>query len=392
MAETRLFTSESVTGGHPDKLCDQISDAVLDALIVRDPLSRVAVECLVSHGQLVVAGEVTTEAYAPVADIARGVLLDEGYDSAEAGIDGASCGVAVLIEGQSPEIAGGVDRAFEVRSGGRGERLEEQGAGDQGLMFGYAVAETAALMPLPIELAHRLAQRLEAARRTRRLVDLRPDGKTQVTVEYEAGRPVGVDTVVVSAQHSPAVDEAALAEAVRDVVVAPTLAEAGFGAPRRVLVNPSGSFVVGGPAADTGLTGRKIIVDTYGGMARHGGGAFSGKDPSKVDRSASYAARWVAKNVVAAGLASRCELQVAYAIGAAEPVSVSVDSFGTGQVDDSALARAVRRVFDLRPAAIIEALDLLRPIYRATATFGHFGREGFTWERTDRVEELLRAV
>ncbi|MDR2381073.1 MAG: methionine adenosyltransferase [Bifidobacteriaceae bacterium] len=400
MSGTKLFTSESVTGGHPDKLCDQISDAVLDGLLEQDARARVAVECLISHGQVVVAGEVTTDAYVQVADVARQVLLEAGYDSAEAGIDGASCGVSVLIEAQSPEIAAGVDRAVEVRSGARAGRLEgsraarweEQGAGDQGLMFGFAVDETPELMPLPIHLAHRLASRLEEVRRTDALPNLRPDGKTQVTVEYLDGKPVGLDTVVVSAQHSPHIDESALAEEIRRQVVDPVLAASGLAAPRRVLVNPSGSFVVGGPAADTGLTGRKIIVDTYGGMARHGGGAFSGKDPSKVDRSASYAARWVAKNVVAAKLASRCEIQLAYAIGAAQPVSVSVDTFGTAPLPDAVLTRAVRTVFDLRPAAIVDALGLLGPIYRPTATFGHFGRPGFAWERTDRVEELLAAV
>ncbi|MDR2347375.1 MAG: methionine adenosyltransferase [Bifidobacteriaceae bacterium] len=392
MSETRLFTSESVTGGHPDKLCDQISDAVLDRLLAQDPLSRVAVECLISHGQVVVAGEVTTGGYAPVADIAREVLLDQGYDSAEAGIDGASCGVSVLIEGQSREIAAGVDRAFEVRGAAGASRLAEQGAGDQGLMFGYAVDETEELMPLPIHLAHQLARRLEHARLGGELDQLRPDGKSQVTVRYEDGRPAGLDTVVIAAQHAPGLDEPELARAIERLVVEPVLAQAGLAAPRRLLVNPSGSFVVGGPAADTGVTGRKIIVDTYGGMARHGGGAFSGKDPSKVDRSASYAARWVAKNIVAAGLARRAELQVAYAIGTAEPVSVSVDTFGTGAAPDAVLARAVGRVFDLRPAAIIESLDLLRPIYRPTATFGHFGRPGLTWEQPNRAADLLAAV
>ncbi|MDR2373403.1 MAG: methionine adenosyltransferase [Bifidobacteriaceae bacterium] len=402
MSETKLFTSESVTGGHPDKLCDQISDAVVDALLATDPRARVAVESLISHGQVIVAGEVTTEGYVPVADIAREVLLDQGYDSAEAGIDGASCGVAVLIEGQSREIAAGVDESVEVRGGREPEGgwapdpadgwAEAQGAGDQGMMFGYAVDETTELMPLPIHLAHRLAQRLEDARLTGELDYLRPDGKTQVTVAYRDGRPVGVDTVVVSAQHAPGVEGGRLERDLLAAVIGPVMAQQGWAAPRQVLVNPSGSFVVGGPAADTGLTGRKIIVDTYGGMARHGGGAFSGKDPSKVDRSAAYAARWVAKNIVAAGLARRCEVQVAYAIGAAEPVSVSVDSFGTAEVSDAVLVRAVTSVFDLRPAAIIKALDLLRPIYRPTATFGHFGRAGFSWEEVNQVEALRAAV
>ncbi|MDR1187665.1 MAG: methionine adenosyltransferase [Bifidobacteriaceae bacterium] len=392
MSETQLFTSESVTGGHPDKLCDQISDAVLDALLGTDPHARVAVESLISHGQVVVAGEVTTAAYAPVADIAREVLLNQGYDAAEAGIDGASCGVSVLIEGQSPEIAAGVDQSVEARHGDALDLVEEQGAGDQGMMFGYAVDETPELMPLPIHLAHKLAEQLESVRLSGELDYLRPDGKTQVTVAYRDGRPVGLETVVVSAQHAPTIEQDRLARDLRAVVIDPVVAEQGWTTPGRVLVNPSGSFVVGGPAADTGLTGRKIIVDTYGGMARHGGGAFSGKDPSKVDRSASYAVRWAAKNLVAAGLARRCEVEVAYAIGAAEPVSVAVDSFGTGAVPDSDLADAVTTVFDLRPGAIIAALDLLRPVYRRTATFGHFGRPGFSWEATDRAEALRAAV
>jgi S-adenosylmethionine synthetase len=387
-----LFTSESVTGGHPDKLCDQISDAVLDGLLEADPEARVAVESMISHGQVVVAGEVTTNSYVPVADVAREVLLNQGYDAAEAGIDGASCGVSVLIEEQSREIAAGVDHSVEARLGGRLDAIAEQGAGDQGMMFGYAVDETPELMPLPIHLAHQLAERLEAVRLAGELDYLRPDGKTQVTVAYRQERPVGLDTVVVSAQHAPRVDQDQLAADLRAAVIDPVIQQTGWDRVGRVLINPSGSFVVGGPAADTGLTGRKIIVDTYGGMARHGGGAFSGKDPSKVDRSASYAARWVAKNLVAAGLARRLEVQVAYAIGKAEPISVAVDSFGTGQVSDAALAAAVTEVFDLRPAAIIAALDLLRPIYRATATFGHFGRPGFSWERADRTDALLAAI
>ncbi|MDR2380928.1 MAG: methionine adenosyltransferase [Bifidobacteriaceae bacterium] len=391
MAQRKLFTSESVTGGHPDKLCDQISDAVLDRLIDQDPRARVAVETLISHGQVVVAGEVTTEAYAPVADIAREVLLGLGYDSAEAGIDGASCAVAVLIEGQSGEIAAGVDQSFEARDGSAADDWESQGAGDQGMMFGYAVDETPELMPLPIHLAHRLAERLEDVRLSGELGYLRPDGKTQVTVAYEGGVPVSLETVVISAQHVPGVDEKTLARELGEHVIGPVVQREGLTPPRRVLINPSGSFVVGGPAADTGLTGRKIIVDTYGGMARHGGGAFSGKDPSKVDRSAAYAARWAAKNVVAAGLARRCEVQVAYAIGAAHPVSLAVDTFGTGQIADTAIADAIGEVFDLRPGAIVAALDLLRPIYRATASFGHFGRPGLSWEDTRRAA-ALRAV
>jgi S-adenosylmethionine synthetase len=429
--QARLFTSESVTGGHPDKLCDQISDAVVDRLLEQDPYSRVAVESLISHGQVVVAGEVTTAAYAPVADIVREVLLDQGYDTAEAGIDGASCGVSVLIEGQSKEIAQGVDRSVEVRdlefsncladqSAATGESesseggapngtnsrmdcikpmpldspkmFQSQGAGDQGMVFGYAVDETPELMPMPIHAAHRLAEQLESVRLTGRLPYLRPDGKTQVTVAYQGPTPVGIDSIVVSAQHEPSVDQRQLTADLRRQVIDPVVDSLGLPAARRVLVNPSGSFVVGGPAADTGLTGRKIIVDTYGGMARHGGGAFSGKDPSKVDRSGAYAARWIAKNVVAAGLAQRCEIQIAYAIGAAEPVSLSVETFGTGQVPDQAITRAIAAVFDLRPAAIIAALNLLRPLYRATATFGHFGRKPFSWERTDRTGDLLAAL
>jgi S-adenosylmethionine synthetase len=381
-----------VTGGHPDKLCDQISDAVLDGLLTQDKLARVAVETLISHGQVVVAGEVTTDAYVAVANLVREVLLDQGYDSAEAGIDGASCGVSVLIEGQSPEIAAGVNQSQEVRDGFEPDPFEVQGAGDQGMMFGYATKETPELMPLPIHLAHRLAERLEAVRLSGELDYLRPDGKTQVTVGYGDQGPETVAAIVVSAQHTPQISEQDLARDIKRVVVAPVVDAAGFAVPERLLVNPSGSFVVGGPAADTGLTGRKIIVDTYGGMARHGGGAFSGKDPSKVDRSAAYAARWVAKNIVAAGLAGRCEIQLAYAIGAAQPVSFSVNTFGTGQVADSAIEKAALEVFDLRPAAIVAGLDLLRPIYRATASFGHFGRPGFSWEATDRAAALAAAV
>ena len=392
MTFQHLFTSESVTGGHPDKICDQISDAVLDALLIQDPEARVAIETLIGHGQVVVMGEVTTSGYAPVADIARGVLLDLGYDSAESGIDGAACGVSVQIEGQSAEIAAGVEQALEVRGTASGPSLDQQGAGDQGLMFGYACDETPELMPLPISLAHRLARQLQERRLDGTLPRLWPDGKTQVTIAYSDNQALWVDMVVISAQHRPEVSQGELRALLQKHVIDPVFEPIGLGQHRRVLVNPSGSFVQGGPSADTGVTGRKIIVDTYGGMSRHGGGAFSGKDPSKVDRSASYAARWVAKNVVAAGLAQRCEVQVAYAIGTAEPVSLAIDTFGTSKVDDFPLRRAVDTVFDLRPAAIVSALDLKRPIYRPLATFGHFGRPGLPWEDTSRAEALVKAL
>ncbi|MDR1711227.1 MAG: methionine adenosyltransferase [Propionibacteriaceae bacterium] len=387
---TRLFTSESVTSGHPDKLCDQVSDAILDAILEQDPQAHVAVETLATTGQVHVAGEVTTEAYVEIPAIVREVVTGIGYTSSKVGFDGASCGVNVAIGQQSPDIAGGVGTSLEAREGAT-DKYEAQGAGDQGLMFGFACDETPELMPLPIHIAHRLAERLEAVRRGGIVAGLRPDGKTQVTVRYEGDRPVGLDTIVVSTQHDEEVAQGDLAEAVRAEVIAPVIAALGFTA-ERVLVNPSGKFVVGGPAGDAGLTGRKIIIDTYGGYARHGGGAFSGKDPSKVDRSAAYAVRWVAKNVVAAGLAKRCEVQVAYAIGAAHPVGLYVDTFGTGQVSDAVLEKAVREVFDLRPAAIIDALDLLRPIYRSTVNYGHFGRPGFTWEATDKVDALRAAI
>jgi S-adenosylmethionine synthetase len=393
-ASERLFTSESVTSGHPDKVCDQISDAILDAILAGDPTARVAVEALITRGQVHVAGEVSTTDYADVAELVRGILLGIGYDAAHKGIDGGACGVSVSIEEQSADIAHGVDRSYEARHAAA-DPLDAQGAGDQGLMFGYACDETPELMPLPIHAAHRLALRLEEVRRSGAVPDLRPDGKTQVTVRYRGFRPIAVETVVVSAQHAPRWTEEALAAALAEEVIRPVLAELPVACDGpTVLVNPAGPFVAGGPQADTGLTGRKIIVDTYGGMARHGGGAFSGKDPSKVDRSAAYAMRWVAKNVVAAGLARRCEVQVAYAIGAAHPVGLYVDTFGTGAVEDSALARAVREVFDLRPAALVAQLDLLRPIYRATAAYGHFGRElpEFTWERADRVAQLRAAL
>jgi S-adenosylmethionine synthetase len=392
----RLFTSESVTEGHPDKMADQISDVILDAMIKDDPGSHVAVETLITTGQVHVAGEVTTETYVDIPSIIREKILEIGYDSSAKGYDGASCGVSVSIGAQSPDIAQGVLDAFEYREGEGATEFDRQGAGDQGLMFGYACRETPEFMPLPIMMAHRLARRLSQARRSGDVPYLRPDGKTQVTIEYSGNEPVRLDTVVVSAQHAPDIDlNELLAPDVREHVVEPVLAGLDLDTDGyRLLVNPTGRFEIGGPMGDAGLTGRKIIIDTYGGMARHGGGAFSGKDPSKVDRSAAYAVRWVAKNVVAAGLADRCEAQVAYAIGKAKPVGLFVECFGTEKVPVARIQDAVLEVFDLRPAAIIEALDLLRPIYTQTAAFGHFGREepDFSWERTDRVEELRRAA
>ena len=393
----RLFTSESVTEGHPDKIADAISDSVLDALLREDPRSRVAVETLITTGQVHIAGEVTTEAYADIPSIVRDRILEIGYDSSKKGFDGASCGVSVSIGSQSPDIAQGVDVGYESRVEGSVEDpLDRQGAGDQGLMFGFACDQTPELMPLPIALAHRLAQRLTQVRKDGVVPYLRPDGKTQVTIEYAHGKPVRLDTVVVSSQHAEDIDiDSLLAPDIAEYVVAPELAALGIETDGyRLLVNPTGKFVIGGPMGDAGLTGRKIIVDTYGGYARHGGGAFSGKDPSKVDRSAAYAMRWVAKHVVAAGLATSCEVQVAYAIGKAEPVGLFVDTFGTGVVADSALQDAVTEVFDLRPAAIIRDLDLLRPIYAQTSAYGHFGRElpDFVWETTDRVDLLRKAA
>ncbi|WP_327426506.1 MULTISPECIES: methionine adenosyltransferase [unclassified Streptomyces] len=382
----RLFTSESVTEGHPDKIADQISDAILDALLKEDPASRVAVETLITTGLVHVAGEVSTRAYAPIAQLVREKILDIGYDSSKKGFDGSSCGVSVSIGAQSPDIAQGVDTG---------------GAGDQGLMFGYACDDTPELMPLPIQLAHRLSRRLSEVRRNGTIPYLRPDGKTQVTIEYEGERAVRLDTVVVSSQHAADIDlTTLLAPDIREFVVEPELRALLDGGIKldiegyRLLVNPTGRFEIGGPMGDAGLTGRKIIIDTYGGYARHGGGAFSGKDPSKVDRSAAYAMRWVAKNVVAAGLARRCEVQVAYAIGRAEPVGLFVETFGTATVDARKIEDAITEVFDLRPAAIIRDLDLLRPIYAQTAAYGHFGRElpDFTWERTDRVDALRNAA
>ena len=391
-----LFTSESVTEGHPDKVCDQISDAILDGILTQDPKSRVAVETMATTGLVHVAGEVTTQAYVEIPHIVRDVVSGIGYNSSDMGFDGASCGISVSIGSQSPDIAQGVNTAEEVRlNSADNDPLDLQGAGDQGMMFGYAAAETSALMPLPIHLSHRLSERLTQVRKENIVPGLRPDGKTQVTVEYDSGVPVAVNTVVVSAQHDPDIEMDWLTNQIETHVVKPVLATEKIGAGEyELFVNPTGRFVIGGPMGDAGLTGRKIIVDSYGGMARHGGGAFSGKDPSKVDRSAAYAMRWVAKNVVAAGLAQRCEVQVAYAIGRAHPVSLLVETFGTEQIPVAQIQNAVNQVFDLRPAAIINDLDLLRPIYRLTSNYGHFGRElpEFTWEMTNRVGELQNAV
>ncbi len=393
----RLFTSESVTEGHPDKIADQISDSILDAMLTEDPRSRVAVETLITTGQVHVAGEVTTSGWVDIPTLVRERILEIGYDSSKKGFDGASCGVSVSIGSQSPDIAQGVDDAIEEREGQSSDALDRQGAGDQGLMFGYACDDTPELMPLPIHLAHKLARRLAAVRKDGSIPYLRPDGKTQVTIEYDGNATaLRLDTVVVSTQHASDIDLATLLTPdIAELVVAPELADLGIETEGfRLLVNPTGRFEIGGPMGDAGLTGRKIIVDTYGGMARHGGGAFSGKDPSKVDRSAAYAMRWVAKNVVAAGLARRCEVQVAYAIGKAQPVGLFVETFGTGVRPDSDIQAAVLDVFDLRPAAIIRDLDLLRPIYTATAAYGHFGRElpDFSWERTDRADALKAAA
>ncbi len=393
----RLFTSESVTEGHPDKIADQISDSILDAMLTEDPRSRVAVETLITTGQVHVAGEVTTSGWVDIPTLVRERILEIGYDSSKKGFDGASCGVSVSIGSQSPDIAQGVDDAIEEREGQSSDALDRQGAGDQGLMFGYACDDTPELMPLPIHLAHKLARRLAAVRKDGSIPYLRPDGKTQVTIEYDGNATaLRLDTVVVSTQHASDIDLATLLTPdIAELVVAPELADLGIETEGfRLLVNPTGRFEIGGPMGDAGLTGRKIIVDTYGGMARHGGGAFSGKDPSKVDRSAAYAMCWVAKNVVAAGLARRCEVQVAYAIGKAQPVGLFVETFGTGVLPDADIQAAVLDVFDLRPAAIIRDLDLLRPIYTATAAYGHFGRElpDFSWERTDRADALKAAA
>ncbi|WP_102141049.1 methionine adenosyltransferase [Mycobacterium hubeiense] len=399
MSTGRLFTSESVTEGHPDKICDAISDSVLDALLKQDPASRVAVETLVTTGQVHVAGEVTTTAYADIPKIVRDRILEIGYDSSTKGFDGASCGVNIAIGAQSPDIAQGVDTAYEARVEGVRDPLDTQGAGDQGLMFGYAIKDTPELMPLPIALAHRLARRLTEVRKNGVLDYLRPDGKTQVTVQYDGTTPVRLDTVVLSTQHADGIDlEKTLTPDIREKVVNTVLGDLAHDtmdtSDYRLLVNPTGKFVLGGPMGDAGLTGRKIIVDTYGGWARHGGGAFSGKDPSKVDRSAAYAMRWVAKNAVAAGLAERIEVQVAYAIGKAAPVGLFVETFGTETVDPHKIEKAITEVFDLRPGAIIRDLDLLRPIYAQTAAYGHFGRTDIElpWEQLNKVDDLKSAV
>lgn len=395
MSSLRLFTSESVTEGHPDKICDQISDAILDAYLAVDPHARVAVETLVTTGLVHIAGEVRSTALIDVPAIVRARIDAIGYTSSEIGFDGATVGISVSIGAQSPDIAQGVDSALEARGEGSADLLDQQGAGDQGIMFGYASNETAQYMPLPAWLAHRLAERLAHVRRTGELAWLRPDGKTQVTVGYDGAVPRTVDTVVLSTQHDPSVGNAEIEREIEARVIRPVLATSGLDiASTRLLINPTGRFELGGPQGDAGLTGRKVIVDTYGGAARHGGGAFSGKDPSKVDRSAAYALRWVAKNAVAAGLADRLEVQIAYAIGKAAPVGLYVESFGTAHVDEDRIIEAIREVFDLRPAAIVRDLELLRPIYSATATYGHFGRElpDFTWERLDRVDALRTAA
>ena len=397
---SRLFTSESVTEGHPDKICDAISDSILDAMLAKDPKAKVAVETLVTTGQVHVAGEVSTTAYVDIPTIVREKILEIGYDSSTKGFDGTSCGVNIAIGAQSPDIAQGLTHSHEKRTGTHDDDIDQQGAGDPGLMFGYATDETPELMPLPIALAHRLSRRLTQVRKDGVLPYLRPDGKTQVTIEYAGDTPVRLDTVVVSTQHAADIDiEGMLAPDIRKHVLEPVFAELDLPvkldtSDPRLLVNPTGSFVLGGPMGDAGLTGRKIIVDTYGGMARHGGGAFSGKDPSKVDRSAAYAMRWVAKNAVAAGLASRIEVQVAYAIGKAAPVGLFVETFDTEKVDPGTIQKAISQVFDLRPGAIIRDLDLLRPIYAPTAAYGHFGRTDvdLPWERTDRVAALREAA
>jgi S-adenosylmethionine synthetase len=395
MKNIRYFTSESVTEGHPDKICDQISDAILDNLIAQDPGSRVAVETLVTTGLVHVAGEITTEGYAEIPDIVRSKLLEIGYNSSDIGFDGTSCGVSVSIGRQSADIALGVDSSFEVNAGSAEDNYDSQGAGDQGIMFGFACNETKDLMPLPIKIAHSLSEQLAKIRHHGTIDFLRPDGKTQVTIGYEGDKPVSVQTVVVSTQHNPGVSQADISSAVEAFVIAPVLESFGFNSKEsKLLINPTGNFVIGGPQGDAGLTGRKIIIDTYGGYSRHGGGAFSGKDPSKVDRSAAYALRWVAKNLVAAGFATKAEVQVAYAIGVARPVGLYVECFGTNTIDNDLIEKAVLEVFDLRPRAIIDSLDLLRPIYGETSSYGHFGRDlpNFTWERTNKVADLLTAV
>jgi len=392
----RLFTSESVTEGHPDKIADQISDAILDSLLAQDPKSRVAVETLITTGQVHVAGEVTTNGYADVMSIVRDTVLEIGYDSSDKGFDGNSCGVSLSIGQQSSDIAQGVNDAFESRVSSSSDPLDLQGAGDQGLMFGYACNDTAEFMPLPISLAHKLSQQLAKVRKDGTLSYLRPDGKTQVTIEYQADRPVALNTIVISSQHAHDIDiDKKLSPEIKKYVIDPIVEELDIATNNlNILINPTGRFVIGGPMGDAGLTGRKIIVDSYGGMARHGGGAFSGKDPSKVDRSAAYAMRWVAKNVIAAGLADRCEVQVAYAIGKAQPVGLFLETFSTEKVSVDKISKAVLEVFDLRPAAIIRDLNLLRPIYSKTAAYGHFGRElpEFTWEKTDRSSALKSLI
>ncbi|WP_041455723.1 methionine adenosyltransferase [Anaerolinea thermophila] len=390
-----LFTSESVTEGHPDKICDQISDAVLDACLEQDPYSRVACETATKTGFIMVLGEITTKAFVNFDELVRKVLLEIGYDNTDKGFDGNTCAVLSAIANQSGDIAMGVDKALEAKSGEMTEaEIEAIGAGDQGMMFGYACDETPTLMPTPIYYAHKLTRRLAEVRKNGTLPWLRPDGKSQVTVEYHYGKPVRVDTVLISTQHAPEVSHSEIREAVLEHVILPTLPENMVDDHMKVFVNPTGRFVIGGPMGDAGVTGRKIIVDTYGGMGRHGGGAFSGKDPTKVDRSGAYAARWVAKNVVAAGLASRCEVQVAYAIGVARPLSINVETFGTGKIPDEKIAQLISETFDLRPGAIIRDLDLRRPIYRKVAAYGHFGRDDLdlTWERTDKAEILRRAA
>lgn len=395
MTSLRLFTSESVTEGHPDKICDQISDTILDAMLEQDPNSRVAVETMVTTGLVHLAGEVTTEGYVEIPQLVREKIRQIGYTSSDIGFDGASCGVSVSIGQQSPDIALGVDHGFESRTLQSNDRFDSQGAGDQGIMFGYATDESPNLMPVAINTAHRLAQQLSEVRKSGVLPFLRPDGKTQVTIGYEGTKPKTIETIVLSTQHNPGISHGELSEAVIDSVIRPIINQTGLDvSTTKFLINPTGTFVIGGPMGDAGLTGRKIIIDTYGGASRHGGGAFSGKDPSKVDRSAAYAMRWVAKTIVAAGLAARAEVQVAYAIGVARPVGVYVETFGTEKVSTDAITSAVHSVFDLRPRAIIEELDLLRPIYAQTAAYGHFGRElaDFTWESTDRAEALRRAA
>ena len=396
MSNAYTFTSESVTEGHPDKMADQVSDAILDAILAEDPMGRVACESLLTTGLVVVAGEITTSAYVDIPKIVRKTVCDIGYDRESFGFDGHTCGVITAIDEQSPDISQGVTTAYEVRTGsGAEDDIDAQGAGDQGMMFGYACDETEDLMPLPIWLAHRLAQRLAEVRKAGVLPYLRPDGKTQVTFEYRDGRPVALKTVLISSQHQPGLDiETLLKPDLREHVIHPLLPQEFADDKYQLYANPTGNFVLGGPHADTGLTGRKIIVDTYGGAARHGGGAFSGKDPSKVDRSAAYAARWVAKHVVASGAARRCEIQVAYAIGVARPVSVMVETFGTEAIDPRQVEKMIDDVFDLRPAAIIRDLDLRKPIYRRTAAYGHFGRadKEFTWEHLTRLDDVKRAL